>query len=57
MDLVIGDRSKMKNQKKKKSFNAYAEEINAENRKAEEEDGQTSDTSDDSTVSSEEETM
>lgn len=54
MDLVIGDRSKLKKQRKTKTFNAYSDEINNENRQAEEDDDQTSESSDDSTESSDE---
>jgi len=53
METVIGDKQNIK-KKKKKYSNSYADEINAENRKAEEDD-QTSESSDDSTESSEEE--
>lgn len=38
MEQVIGDRSNIKKKKKKQYNNSYADEINAENRKAEEDD-------------------
>lgn len=55
MEQVIGDRSQAKKKKKKsQAASDYANEINAENRKAEEDD-QTSESSEDSTESSDEE--